>query len=66
MISIRLTMEPQRELHKEGINMDTNILIKLIESERDADQVVSSYEQGWDAALEWVCNLLTSIEEAKL
>lgn len=46
--------------------MNKEIVKALIESEMDADLVVSSFEQGWQAALEWVCNLLDSLEEAKL
>jgi hypothetical protein len=46
--------------------METSVLVKIIESEIELDGNGSATEVGWNAALEWVINLLESIEEAKL
>lgn len=45
--------------------MDKEIVKALIESEMN-DPEYGSYDRGWNTALQWVCNLLDSLEEAKL
>jgi len=46
--------------------METSVLVKIIESEIELDGNGAAWEVGWNQALQWVINLLESIEEAKL